>query len=357
MTRVLLTVASVRRDHGGPAFAVVQLAAALVRRGLEPAVWAADGSALVSDLIEPGVTRLGGDAGTVIDRFNPDALHDNGIWLPHNHTLALTARRRRLPRVVSLHGMLEPWALKHKRWKKSLAWSLYQRRDLAQAQVLHATAPAEARHVADLKLGPLIEMIPNGALSPAADFARRKTPDGDRIALFLGRIYPVKGLPMLVEAWARIRPQGWRLVIAGPDEAGHQAKVAAEVEAHGLGGVISFAGPVFDEAKMHWLSQADFLVLPSYSENFGMVVAEALACGLPVLATRGAPWPQLETHRCGWWVEADVRGVEQGLRAALTADDSERQAMGQRGQALVQKEFSWETIARKMADLYQRIAS
>lgn len=356
MKRILLTVASARRDHGGPAFAVAQLAGALGRRGFETAIWTADGSALSSELIGSETIRLGGDSRSAIDQFNPHLIHDNGIWLAHNHVLALAARRRSLPRLVSIHGMLEPWALRHKRWKKMLAWSLYQRRDLISAQALLATGPVEAQHVRGFKLGPPVEVIPNGIDLPAPDFMRAPVGGLPRTVLFLGRIYPVKGLLMLAEAWAKIRPEGWRLVIAGPDEAGHQAEVAARAEALGLRETVSFVGPAFDEAKTRLLSGAEFLVLPSYSENFGMVVAEALAHGLPVLATRGAPWPQLEDRRCGWWVETSTTGVEAGLRAAIEAGDAERRAMGERGQAMVRAEFSWEIIADRMAALYQSIA-
>ena len=94
---------------------------------------------------------------------------------------------------------------------------------------------------------------------------------------------------MLVEAWARVRPQGWQLTVAGPDEAGHKAEIERAVAAAGLAELVTFAGPLYGEVKEAALLGADLLVLPSYSESFGMVVAEALAHGVPVLATTGTP--------------------------------------------------------------------
>jgi hypothetical protein len=140
-----------------------------------------------------------------------------------------------------------------------------------------------------------IQVIPNGVDLPqgcrrSEHSQRFDRARGRRTALFIGRIYPVKGLPMLIEAWARVQPSGWRLEIAGPDEAKHQAEVEHAVAAASLSEVVSFIGPVYGSAKRSALFNADLLVLPSHSESFGMVVAEALAHGLPVLTTTATPW-------------------------------------------------------------------
>ncbi len=298
--RLLLTATSLDPSYGGPAFSVSRLATALADAGLEVGLWTPDGSVATSPMVPAGarVERLLGPFAAAIAAFAPDIVHDNGLWRPHNHQVASAAARCGVPRIVSTRGMLEPWALAHKRWKKRLAWRLYQRRDLDRAAALHATAPSEAGSLARLRLRPPVQMIPNGMdLPPLAP-----RPAGSatvRTALFLGRIYPVKGLPMLVEAWARTRPPGWRLVIAGPDEAGHRAEVERRVAQAGLGDMVSFPGPVHGDAKSAVLGAADLFVLPSHSESFGMAVAEALAHEVPVLTTTAAPWPQLTERGCG----------------------------------------------------------
>ena len=160
---------------------------------------------------------------------------------------------------------------------------------------------------------------------------------------------------MLVEAWARVRPDGWLLRIAGPDEGGHQNQVANAVSAAGLSEVVSFTGPIGQGMKKSAFFDADLFVLPTHSESFGMVVAEALAHGLPVLTTTGAPWSILPKSGCGWWVEATVDGITEGLRQATTLDPETLQAMGAKGRALVIAEFSWKRVADLILSTYEGV--
>jgi glycosyltransferase involved in cell wall biosynthesis len=356
--RLLLTATSLRPDYGGPAFSVSQLAAALGARGMEVGLWAADGTT-DSELLPPDarVRRLTGALREAATNFAPDLVHDNGLWLPHNHRVADLARARGLPRLVSTRGMLEPWALRHKAWKKQLAWRLYQRRDLDRASALHATAAPEAANLAAFALDSAIHTIPNGVDLPPP----RAGVDGDeragRTALFLGRLYPVKGLPMLIEAWAKARPARWRLVIAGPDEAGHREVVERAARTAGLGDAVTFNGPVFGAAKQALMADADLFVLPSHSESFGMVVAEALALGTPVLTTTAVPWPALEARGCGWRAPPTVDGLVAALREACAADAATLRRMGAAGRALVSETLGWDRIAAQFIGLYEQLAT
>jgi glycosyltransferase involved in cell wall biosynthesis len=365
--KVLLTATSLLPDYGGPAFSVSRLATALVDAGVEVGLWAADGSANRTPLLpETGmleqrtVQRFTGFESEALMHFGtPDVIHDNGIWLLHNHRLAVLARERKIPRVVSIRGMLEPWAFDHKHAKKMVAWWLYQRRDLRRAQRHITTGEAEAGNVRRLELGVPIATIPNGVDVPEDRLPRIERESvicgRSRTALFLGRIYPIKGLPMLVEAWSRVRPVGWRLRIAGPDEAGHQKQVEKVVADAGLNDVISFLGPVDPKLKRDLFSDADLFVSPTYSENFGMAIAEALAHGLPVLTTTGAPWPMLQETGCGWWVEPSVDGLTEGLQEATNSGPEMLQQMGEKGRSLVSKQFSWNRIASLMCSTYEQI--
>ena len=176
-----------------------------------------------------------------------------------------------------------------------------------------------------------------------------------KTALFLGRIHQKKGLLMLVEAWARVRPQGWRLVVAGPDEAAHKIKVEKAVEEAGLSHVVSFTGPIQGRAKESLMFDASLLVLPTHSENFGMVVAEALAHGLPVLTTTGAPWSGLPKVGCGWWVDVSVDGIAEGLRQATRLEAKSLREMGLRGRKWVETEFSWSSVANQFIASYESL--
>ena len=307
--RVLLTSTSLLPDYGGPAFSVSRLAMALAEAGATVGLWAADRSAATTSLLPATspVQRMIGTESGALDRFGEtDILHDNGIWLPHNHRLAVLAERRGIARVVTTRGMLEPWALSHKRLKKDLAWWLYQRRDLKQARCHITTSGAEARNLRHLELGVPVATVPNGVDIPEAQPCSCGSESGEgnrsvrrRTALFLGRIYPIKGLPILIEAWARVKPDGWRLRISGPDEAGHQKQVERAVSVAGLGEVVSFTGPIEPQMRTSAFLDADLFVLPTHSESFGMVVAEALAHSLPVLTTTAAPWSILGERGCG----------------------------------------------------------
>jgi len=329
------------------------LAVALAKAGVDVGLWSADQSAIITPLLpaDSNVHRIIGTATEALDRFGEtDILHDNGIWLRHNHGLATAAARRGIPRIVSTRGMLEPWAFHHKGFKKTLAWRLYQRRDLKKANCHHATADSEARNVERFGLGVPIVAIPNGVDVPAA---RRRAQNRPRTVLFLGRVYPIKGLPMLIEAWACVRPQGWQLRIAGPDEAGHQSDLEKVIISKGLSEAVSFVGRLDGEEKESAFFSADLFVLPSYSESFGMVVAEALAHGLPVLTTTGAPWSVLRESGCGWWVDPTVAGIAEGLREATVQDSGTLAAMGERGRRVVSTSFGWQRVGEMMISAYE----
>jgi len=341
------------------------LATALAEVGTEVGLWASDQSVGDAALLPPesSVRRLLGSAADALDSFGkPDILHDNGIWLSHNHRLAKLSRRRCIPRIVSTRGMLEPWAMRHKHWKKRVAWWLYQRRDLMQAACVHTTAERESQNVRRLELGVPVCMIPNGVdlpqMSSEPSYSRggkSSCRDAKRTALFLGRLYPVKGLPMLIEAWARVRPQGWCLQIAGPDEAGCRVELEKAISTAGLIPVVSFLGPVEGQRKQSAFLDADLFILPTHSESFGMGIAEALAHGLPVLTTTAAPWPMLEKHGCGWWVEPTVDDIAEGLRNATSCDSDALRAMGDRGRGLVAAEFGWDRVAKQFVRTYEEL--
>ncbi len=290
-----------------------------------------------------------------LEELKPDLVHLHGIWDLRIHLAAVTACRLKLPTIIAPRGMLEPWSLGQKRWKKRLALWLYQRRDLRKAVALHATAASEADQFRRLGFRQTILESPNGVLVPdqLPEVCHQK--DGFKRALFVSRIHKKKGLLELVEAWAAVRPQGWKMEIVGTDSDGYQAVVEQAVRERGLGDDFIFTGPLMDEEKWTAYCRADLFVLPTYSENFGIVVPEALYANVPVITTKGTPWEELETHRCGWWIEIGVEPLKQALRVATGLSDAERQAMGARGRELVMARYTWPAIGQAMAGLYRRI--
>lgn len=281
----------------------------------------------------------------------PRLIHDNGLWLTTNHAAAKVARQCGLPLVLSTRGMLAPWALRHKSWKKWLAWRLYQAVDVRSAKLIHATCLEEARAIRAVGLTQPVAIVPNGV-----DLPRQREslgPKAVKTVLFLGRIHPVKGLMNLVAAWEQLRPVGWRMLLAGPDEEGHRAELAQAISRAKLNDVFSFTGAVTDEEKAELYRLADLFVLPSFSENFGLAIAEALANGVPVITTKGTPWREIESRGCGWWTDVGIAPLSRCLSKATAISDGERCAMGLRGRQFVEECFSWRKIGADMIAVYE----
>ncbi len=287
----------------------------------------------------------------------PAILHDHGVWLPSNHWVASAARLTNTPLVIQPRGMLEPWAMNYKAWKKRLGMGLYQWHDLKTARVLVATATTEYENLRELGLRQPIAIIPNGVHLQVFDEQQQLAACGtkqQRTVLFLSRVQGKKGLLNLIEAWAKVSADGWRLQIAGPDEDGHLAEVLSRVQQVGVANSVEYVGVVDGEAKSQLYRSADLFVLPTFSENFGVVVAEALAYGVPVITTRGTPWADLETFDCGWWIDIGVDPLVAALRQAMTLSDAERAAMGARGREYVRR-YDWDGIAKQTVDVYRWI--
>ena len=285
----------------------------------------------------------------------PDVIHDHGVWLPINHRIAIVAQERRIPRIVSPRGMLEPWSLNHKKWKKKLAWWLYQHADLNTAAALHATAESEARQFECLGLSQPIHVIPNGVDIPSPSSSNQpstSSPSSLKTALFLSRIHPKKGLPLLVEAWAKAQPKGWRMRIVGPDEAGHRREIEDMVAKAGLTEVWTFEGALDDKDKWECYRNADLFILPTHSENFGIAVAEALASGVPVITTTGTPWQGLTDTKSGWWIAPTASALADALQDACTLETSDLREMGNCGREWMLRDFTWKSVASRMTCAY-----
>lgn len=350
--RVLHTVHSVRPEVGGPSQSVPSLVRALRETGVDALLWTSHQRETRDT--HPDLAAPIGSLAQAIERLQPvDMIHDHGIWLRSNHRAATLATSRGIARVVSPRGMLEPPARQLRGWRKRAAWALYQRRDLQTATFLHATHDREKQEFPRLGLTPPAVVIPNGVDVPACH--QRPGGAGHRTALYLGRIHPIKGLPELIEAWARVAPRGWRMRVVGPGAPAYRADVAALIETAGLGETWHLEGPVDGEEKWRLLREADLFILPTRSESFGMAVAEALACGVPVLTTTGAPWSGLVTRRCGWWVHRSPAALAAALSEAVALRPDQRQAMGARGRAWMTADFGWKEIGRRMAGAYAEI--
>ena len=244
------------------------------------------------------------------------------------------------------------WAMAHGGMKKRLAWHFYQRRDLESADAFHCTSELEAEEVRKLGFRQPIEVIPNGITRPAC-LPERHERSGRR-ALFLSRIHPKKGLVNLVRAWKQANvSQDWKLMIAGPDESGHQAEVEAEVRSLGLTDQVEFPGPISDDRKWQYYVDGDLFVLPSFSENFGIVIAEAMAAGLPVITTTGTPWSVLNERGLGWWMEPTVESLSAAIAEACAQDLAALRKRGAFARKFAIAQFSWTDVAQRLKLFYE----
>jgi len=461
--------------------------------------------------------------------FKPDVIHLHGGWHPVLFYGARVARRMGIPILLSLHGSLRPAVVEgDRRLKKRLAWHLYQRRLVQMSSLIHVSTETEKEDLARLGFDKPAAVVPNGVdveefsrkdapspcaltplnletsaqrdgpleplspctsakrdgtlepLSPCTSAQRDGTlePSLPRTVLYLGRLHPLKGLDLLISAWALVRSSlvhycdsalvnrtedgesvgntqsairnrqstigndstharmnsrtnellSWQLVIAGPDHAGHKAELVKEAKRLGLRVEdvtinelmnsrtnellpdLIFTGPLYGEEKTKAMQHADLFVLPTRSDNFGIAVAEALACGVPVITTKGAPWSELlgkqacladwpdsrtsgvaewqdrrsavrdesptqptkpanpatpanlahptiaADGRCGWWVDIGAEPLAAALREAMSLTDEERRAMGENGRRLVERKYRWKTVSEQMAEVYSRVA-
>jgi len=286
-----------------------------------------------------------------------DICHIHGVWNVPEWSASRLARAQRVPYVVSPRGMLQPQAMRRGRWRKTVAYSLIERRNLEGAALLHATSEQEADAIRDLRLGVPVAVVPNGVDLDAARQAvrgyraRLGIPAGAFVVLFLGRMHRIKRLDLLGAAIADVRAThpSVHLVLAGPDEHGLIPGLLQQLSAHA--DAVHALDAVSGGDKWALLKDADVMVQCSDSESFGLAVVESLAAGVPVIATRTTPWQAVEARDCGFWVEQNAPAIAAAIRT-LVDDPVRRARMGERAAAFAGEQYGWDAIAPVMARLY-----
>lgn len=256
--------------------------------------------------------------------------------------------------IISPRGTVVDWSLNQKWLRKRLGWHLWEKENFRSASLFHATCDEEAESIRRMGIQTPVAVIPNGVAYPVA--GPRPSGHGPRRMLFLSRLHPKKGLDLLVDAWGALwsRFPDWVLDLAGPDEDGYGAAMQQRADRLGIPvDRIRFLGPQYGDAKWDLYRQAELFVLPSHSENFGNVIAEALSQGVPVITTHGTPWAELQHRNCGWWIEVGTSPLQQALAQALALPAEKLASMGGRGRDLVQQQFEWRTVAEAFTHCYQ----
>lgn len=367
--RVIHVVPAISEVANGPTYTVLRLCESLIQAGDNLTLAAMDWSPLSSRPVftktfpmGAGPKRLGRSpemsrwlmgetfAGMV------NVIHSHGMWQMCTVYPGKAAKSGKTKLVISPRGSLSSWAMNHGSWFKGIFWPLLQRPALSQAACFHATAESEYEDIRRLGFKQPVAIIPNGIDVP--EFAQ-KTHAGNRTLLFLGRLHPIKGIDILLDAWAAVMDHfsNWRLLIAGTDTGyGQQGGYLKEMKALAAKlklKRVEFSGPLYGEAKLSAYREADLFVLPTHSENFGVTVAEALSAGTPAIVTKGAPWQGLEAHHAGWWINIGVDPLVATLEKAMAESFDELAQRGLNGREWMIRDFSWQTIGNRMDQTYR----
>lgn len=368
--RVCHIVPSLEERHGGPSKSVRALANAHARLGVTTDLLATQAQVPTTPFQDAAHVAIyprdfpewlcsSGELKQHLVATGYQCVHHHSLWLRTLHYAHTTARRQGVPLIIAPRGMLSDWAYRHHRWKKKLAELFIHPGALSSATGWHATSDEEAEDIRRLGFQQPICVAPNGVNPPTpADLAHARNrwhelcPATKQrpVAVFYSRFHRKKRLRELLDLWLSQNTGDWLLLLAGLPE---------EYSVTEINGWIAAAGAqervvVFDSTgQPPPYAVGSLFLLPSHSENFGLVVAEALVAGLPVLTTDTTPWREMERQNAGWCISWENFG--QTLTLALNTPATELNAMGTRGRSWAEKQFTWERSGQLLIDFYQRL--
>lgn len=377
--KVLSFISSLSLNSGGPSRSVPMLVKGLAEVGVEIILmtyWsddmnihALDGSSNKLKVLNSDFTSSQMEDYILAEKF--DIIQMQSMWDPKYHMVAKIARKHNIPYLITPRGMLEPWSLMQSKWKKKLALALYQMKDLQKSACIFTTAEMEAQHVRELGVKVPMSVIPNGIETDGYP-CRSSMDNVKKQVLFLSRVHIKKGIEILIDAFELLHKDfpEWSVAIVGNGEADYIESLKQKIENLQLQHCIKILPPVFGEAKVKLYQESSIFCLPSYSENFGMVIAEAMSCGVPVITTNGTPWQLLngdcttmgasldmlgEDKRTGWCIDLSVENLEKTLRKAMTLSPATLYNIGQRGSKMINENFNYRSVAQKTKLLYEWI--
>lgn len=292
----------------------------------------------------------------LLKELKPDVFHSNACWDPLTALTPIWAKEAGYRVAYTPHGELTPYSIHRHYWTRKLpAILLYQKRGIRAADMIHTTAAKERQELLDLGWNNHMYLVPNcvqiDKIQMKESWQKRKN------ILFMSRIHHKKGIHFLIEAVARMKDRldGYNVYIVGKREDDYFEKLQTLAKELNVADMVKFTGPIYGEEKWQMYRNADLFVLPTYNENFGIVVPEALASGTPVITTTGAPWKELETYNCGWWIEQGTEPLVAAIDNFLEKDETELEEMGRRGRKLVDDNYSSESIARQFIKMYNTL--
>jgi len=287
-----------------------------------------------------------------------DIVHNHSLWLIQNLYPSWAAYQSNTPIIISPRGTLSEPAMKSGSKLKKLFWFLLQKPALKDATYFHATSLSELHDIRSHGFKQPIIQIPNGLNIPSNVTRYKEASKRKKKFLFLGRIHPIKGLENLLVAWSAFENEHpeWHLEIAGPDSYNYLSKLKQLSYKLNLNR-IKFIGEVTGPTKEDLFHSSSILILPSFSENFGMVIAEALSRGIPCIASHGTPWQDLPNKNAGWWISNSAETIFLALREASLKSSKELEIMGENGKNWIMEDFSLKKNALKWNQAYNWVLS
>ncbi len=297
-----------------------------------------------------------------------DIAHIHALFSPVSTAAATLCRWQNLPYIMRPLGTLDPADLQKKKRVKQLYAHLLERPNLAGAATLHFTSEQEAK-VSErfststpdmvLPLGVTLPALPNRAKAKATIKALFGILEDCPILLFMSRIDPKKGFDLLLPALEELyqNNQSFHLLLCGsnPQDRDYEIGIKQQIQSASWSSCVTFNGFVSGDLKSTLLSAADLFVLPSYYENFGIAVAEAMAAGLPVVVSNRVDiWPKIAEYNAGWIVPTKVKPLTQALAEALS-NEKDREERGQQAQRCAEENYGWDAIAQTLSLKYQNI--
>lgn len=366
--KICIFTATIDKKGGGPSRSVPILTKGLARVGVDVTLMAGESDDMNTHSVEGQNVKLVTFPRNISEQElekmlldgKYDLIHAQGIWIPLYHKMCKISRKHHIPYIMTPRGALEPWCYYDqrvlKRIKKQVAMALYQRKDIQSAACILATADMEANSLRNLGFSNPIAVIPNGI---EIDGYPCRTMDSlaqcKRQVIFLSRVVSKKGVDILIDAWIKVHQTfpDWNVIIVGNGEQEYIEGLNMQIKKNGLSDCIEILPPAFGKDKYKLYAESSLFVLPTHSENFGMVIAEALACGVPVITTKGTPWQILEESKSGWWIELSQENLENTLLNALAMPKKELFEMGQRGAVMVRQNFYFVEVAKKLTEVYE----
>lgn len=280
-----------------------------------------------------------------------DVVHLTGVYSFTTLPVLFLCRLTGKPVVWSPRGALQRWEGTTHRQLKAVWEAVCNRLLRPDRSVLHATSTAEGIESGVRISRARIEIVPNGVEIPPLPVVRSWMPGGEMRLLYLGRLHPKKGIESLIRGLGRYSGSA-RLTICGSGAPDYEADLRTLVGELGLQDHVQFAGHVTGEGKWEAFREADVCIVPSYTENFGMVVAESLAHGVPVIVNQGLPWDGIANRDCGLVVPNDAASLAMAIDRVRRLDLSR---MGQNGRRWMEEQFSWDRVAERMHGVYRTL--